>query len=283
MKILGRTKLFYFTKIFSELNLNTPEIFRISNDRKLYIQEYLGAETLSQIIEKEGLSERVKALVMQSLERLYNLQTKTQNQIDYSQTFEYEAYDELPIMHDLFYFKNFMVDVLGIHYHKSTLLKEFKQLVSVFNSFKATGLMIRDFQSRNIMVDDNDDVFFIDYQSAMKGPLTYDVVSFLYQAKANFPEDFQNKMLDFYYSLWNDSAKVEELKRSVNYVKLLRFLQVLGAYGFRGLIQRKPHFIESIEKGIDNVYNFSETWDDMQNYPELKKVINDLNIIEIKR
>ena len=267
---------FYFSEIFSGLNLNTPKIFKISEDRKIYIQEFLGKHTLSEIIEKEGLNERTKSLVRQTLEKLFQLQTSTDGKIDYSKTFEYERYDEFPVTNDLFYFKSFIADVLEIPYHKATLLKEFKKLTSEIENCGPTGLMIRDFQARNIMVDDQDAVFFIDYQSAMKGPLMYDVISFLYQAKANFPEDFREEMLSYYFSLWKDENTVKELKNSVKPIQLIRFMQVLGAYGFRGLIQRKPHFISSIDKGIENLEELAGSWDGTQYYPELKKLITAL-------
>lgn len=267
---------FYFSEIFSGLNLNTPKIFKISEDRKIYIQEFLGKHTLSEIIEKEGLNERTKSLVRQTLEKLFQLQTSTDGKIDYSKTFEYERYDEFPVTNDLFYFKSFIADVLEIPYHKATLLKEFKKLTSEIENCGPTGLMIRDFQARNIMVDDQDAVFFIDYQSAMKGPLMYDVISFLYQAKANFPEDFREEMLSYYFSIWKDENTVKELKNSAKTIQLIRFMQVLGAYGFRGLIQRKPHFISSIDKGIENLEELAGSWDGTQYYPELKKLITAL-------
>ena len=267
---------FYFSQVFSELDLNIPKIFKISEDRKLYIQEFLGENTLSEIIQKEGLSARVKSLVKQTLEKLFELQTKTQNKIDYSKTFEYENYDELPISNDLFYFKNFIADVLEIPYHKSSLLKEFKKLTEKLENSEPKGLMIRDFQSRNIMVNGKDEVFFIDYQSAMKGPLMYDVISFLFQAKANFSDDFKEEMLNYYFSLWKDEESVEKLKLSVKPLQLIRFMQVLGAYGFRGLIQKKPHFVASLSLGIENLYHFSNNWEEMKSFPELRKVIGDL-------
>ena len=267
---------YYFSSVFSDLKLNSPEIFKISEDRKLYIQEFLGENTLSEIIEKEGLSERVKSLVKQTLTKLFELQTKTENQIDYSKTFEYEKYDELPITNDFFYFKSFIADVLEIPYHKSTLLKEFRKLTEVLENSAPIGLMIRDFQARNIMVNSDDKVFFIDYQSAMKGPLMYDVVSFLFQAKANFPENFKEEMLAFYISLWENQETEYQLKQSLKPIQLIRFMQVLGAYGFRGLIQRKPHFLKSLDLGIENLYQFSNHWEEMENFPELKKLIDEL-------
>jgi aminoglycoside/choline kinase family phosphotransferase len=272
----------YYSDIFSDLNLNTPTIFTISDDRKMYIQEFLGENTLSEVISKEGLSENVKSLVKQTLEKLYQLQISTQDKIDFSRTFEYESYDELPVTHDLYYFKNFVADVLELEYHKSTLLKEFKQIVNLIENLEPKGLMIRDFQARNIMVNENNKVSFIDYQSAMKGPLMYDVISFLFQAKANFPENFKNEMLVFYINQFENEGIQLQLKKSVKPIQLMRFLQVLGAYGFRGLIQRKQHFISSIEKGIENITEFAKTWENMKDYPELEKVIQQLSLEKTK-
>lgn len=266
----------YYSQVFSDLKLNTPAIIAISDDRKMYIQEFLGAKTLSEVITEENLSTRVKTLVQQTLQKLFTLQTATQGKIDFTKTFEYESYDELPIIHDLYYFKNFVADVLEIEYNKSTLLKEFKKIAELVENLEPKGIMIRDFQARNIMVNENNEVSFIDYQSAMKGPLMYDVISFLFQAKANFPEDFKNEMLNFYIQLFENQEIQTQLRNSVKPIQMMRFLQVLGAYGFRGLIQRKQHFMASLEQGIQNITQFAYSWDEMKNYPELRKVIEQL-------
>lgn len=266
----------YYSQVFSELSLNTPAILSISDDRKMYIQQFLGEKTLSEVITKEYVSQEVKSLVQQTLEKLFQLQIKTQGKIDFTKTFEYESYDELPIIHDLYYFKNFVADVLELEYNKSTLLKEFKKIASLVENLEPKGIMIRDFQARNIMVNGENEVSFIDYQSAMKGPLMYDVISFLFQAKADFPEDFKNEMLDFYIQLFDNQEIKIQLRRSVKPIQMMRFLQVLGAYGFRGLIQRKQHFMASLEKGIQNITQFASCWEEMDNYPELFKVIQQL-------
>lgn len=273
----------YYSNVFTELKLNTPAIFTISEDRKMYVQEFLGAQTLSEIITKEHVSPRIKSLVEQTLEKLFRLQAQTQGKIDFSKTFEYESYDELPVIHDLYYFKNFVADVLELEYNKSTLLKEFKKIAALVENLEPKGIMIRDFQARNIMVNEKDEVSFIDYQSAMKGPLMYDVISFLFQAKANFPENFKNEMLDFYIQRFEDQKIQHQLKNSVKPIQMMRFLQVLGAYGFRGLIQRKKHFMASLEKGIQNITQFATSWEDMKNYPELNKVIEQLTLQETKK
>ncbi|WP_343681135.1 aminoglycoside phosphotransferase family protein [Chryseobacterium arthrosphaerae] len=266
----------YYSGVFSDLNLNTPRILAVSEDRKMYVQEFLGKYTLSEVITRENVSDLVQSLVQQTLEKLFRLQMETLGKIDFSKTFEYEAYDELPVIHDLYYFKNFIADVLELEYNKSALLKEFRQIASLIESLQPTGIMIRDFQARNIMVNEKNEVSFIDYQSAMEGPLMYDVISFLFQAKANFPEDFKNRMLEFYIQLFENQETRIKLKESVKPIQMMRFLQVLGAYGFRGLIQRKQHFVASLEKGIQNITDFAASWEDMKNYPELTKVIGQL-------
>ncbi|PWW29856.1 aminoglycoside phosphotransferase family protein [Chryseobacterium sp. AG844] len=273
----------YYSRVFSDLSLNTPSILAVSEDRKMYIQEFLGQQTLSEVIAKEHLSPTVKSLVKQTLEKLYQLQMQTQGKIDFSRTFEYENYDELPVIHDLYYFKNFVADFLELEYNKSTLLKEFKKIAVLIENLEPKGIMIRDFQARNIMVNERNEVSFIDYQSAMKGPLMYDVISFLFQAKANFPEDFKLEMLDYYIEQFENPETKVQLRNAVMPVQMMRFLQVLGAYGFRGLIQRKQHFMASLEQGIQNITQFADSWEEMKNYPELQKVIQQLTSEKAKQ
>ncbi|MBB6332307.1 aminoglycoside/choline kinase family phosphotransferase [Chryseobacterium sediminis] len=266
----------YYSEVFSSLKLNTPSILAVSDDRRMYIQEFLGQHTLSEIITKEQQSSAVRSLVQQTLEKLFQLQMQTQEKIDFSKTFEYESYDELPVIHDLYYFKNFVADFLELEYNKSTLLKEFKKIAVLIENIEPKGIMIRDFQARNIMVNEKNEVSFIDYQSAMKGPLMYDVISFLFQAKANFTEDFKQEMLEFYIQQFENPETRTQLKDTVKPIQMMRFLQVLGAYGFRGLIQRKQHFMASLKKGIQNITQFADSWEQMNDYPELKKVIQQL-------
>lgn len=272
---------FYFSDVFTSLYLNTPKILKISEDRQMYIQEFLGEKTLSQIIENEGINEKTTRLIKKTLQKLFEFQHKTQGKIDYSQTFEYEKYDRIPIQHDLFYFKFLFVDILELPYHKSTLIKEFELLTDIIQNLAPRGLMIRDFQSRNIIVND-DEVYFIDYQSAMYGNLMYDVISFLYQAKANFPEDFRREMLDFYIHLFDDEQVREELRASILPIRMVRNLQVLGAYGYRGLVQKKEHFIKSIAQGIENLKQTAQDWQNIEAFPELRSIIDRLNMDNVK-
>lgn len=280
--ILENESFLYFSHVFSELKLNTPEILSVSKDKTIYLQEFLGEQTLFEYFPKVSSDEELRTLLQNVLEKLYELQMKTQGRIDYSKTFEYEKYNELPILHDLNYFKFLLVDILEIPYHKTRLLTEFKKLTHLIEQLGPKGLMIRDFQSRNIMLGPKQEIYFIDYQSAMHGPLLYDVVSFLYQAKAPFSAKLRKDMLTYYLNLFEDANQRKELKQGILPLRLIRSLQVLGAYGLRGLVQRKSHFLSSLENGIKNTSSLSRQWKEMTHFPELLCVIQALESPETK-
>ena len=119
--------------------------------------------------------------------------------------------------------------------------------------------MFRDFQSRNIIVNNNE-VFFIDYQGGMQGALQYDVASLLWQAKAELSDEWKSSLLEYYMDTI-DALLEKPVNRQLfvsqyhGYV-LIRLLQVLGAYGFRGLFERKAHFLTSIPLALKNLKDF---------------------------
>ena len=119
--------------------------------------------------------------------------------------------------------------------------------------------MYRDFQSRNIMVKD-DAVHFIDFQGGMKGAIQYDVASLLWQAKANLSEQWKKDLMEYYIEEVNQLLdKPVDKKTFINQYQgfvLIRLLQVLGAYGFRGLFERKAHFLTSIPLALKNLKDF---------------------------
>ena len=129
------------------------------------------------------------------------------------------------------------------------------------------------------MVKDNE-LYFIDFQGGRKGPLNYDVVSLLYQVKAQIPQAVRNELIQYYKEEMKQFVNPEEVKFDTyqpNFV-YLRLLQVLGAYGFRGLIQKKSHFIESIPYALKELKIWSENHP-LKDYPELQKVISQLSTL----
>jgi RNase adapter protein RapZ len=142
--------------------------------------------------------------------------------------------------------------------------------------------MFRDFQSRNIMVtpllqEGLGEVHFIDYQGGMKGAPQYDVASLLWQAKANLPDDWKLNLLEDYINSFEkiveETVDRDVFRSQYNGYVLIRLLQVLGAYGFRGLFERKAHFLTSIPLALQNLKWFINNQSVGIAVPEFKKVL----------
>jgi hypothetical protein len=159
-------------------------------------------------------------------------------------------------MSDLLYFKYYFLDTLKIAYDKEKLLSDFEAIGNYLAAADHKYFMFRDFQSRNIMIK-NESIHFIDYQGGMKGALQYDVASLLWQAKANLSDEWKDSLLDYYMDCveknLEKSINRNEFISQYNGYVLIRLLQVLGAYGFRGLFERKAHFLSSIPLALKNL------------------------------
>jgi hypothetical protein len=176
----------------------------------------------------------------------------------------------------LLYFKYYFLDPLKIAYDKENLIDDFEALSTYLDHVKNKYFMFRDFQSRNIFIKNNE-VHFIDYQGGMKGALQYDVASLLWQAKANLPDTWKNSLLAYYMDCVDDILqtpldRVRFVSQYNGYV-LIRLLQVLGAYGFRGLFERKAHFLISIPLALTNLKWFLDNKETGIALPEFERVL----------
>ena len=181
-------------------------------------------------------------------------------------------------MADLLYFKYYFLDALRKPYDKQKLIDDFEALSNYLTHTEYKYFMFRDFQSRNIMVKEDDSVHFIDYQGGMKGAPQYDVASMLWQARANLPDEWKNNLLDDYMNAF-EKITGENIDKNIfrsqyNGYVLIRLLQVLGAYGFRGLFERKAQFLTSIPLALRNLKEFFENQSLGISVPEFRKVLD---------
>ncbi|MFI5132826.1 MAG: phosphotransferase [Chitinophagales bacterium] len=268
----------YFSKHFKEKKLAVPEIFTVSDDEAYYLQEDFGDISLLHRLESEGFCETVYTLFKKSLEALAHLQVKGDEELDYEHCLTNKEFGKQAILADLLYFKYYFLDALRRPYDKQKLLDDFEALSNYLAHTEYKYFMFRDFQSRNILVKDDNSVHFIDYQGGMKGAPQYDVASMLWQARANLPDEWKENLLADYMNAFEkliDAPLDKNLFRSqYNGYVLIRLLQVLGAYGFRGLFERKAQFLTSIPLALTNLKKFFTN----QNFgivvPEFRKVLD---------
>lgn len=271
---------FYFSQVFSKYKLPVPEIIAKSRDKQYYLLQDLGNVSLFELMEAEGHTEHVKNLFRKSIDQLVRFHWEAGKEIDYSLCFAASAFDRKQILSDLLYFKYYFADLLKIHYNKPALLEELEEWSKGLSSVRPQTFMYRDFQSRNIQVV-NDEVYFIDYQGGMQGLPQYDLASLLWQARAQLPTEWKNEMVNYYFQALKTLPEIpsfNEMEFRKVYLEcvLLRILQTLGAYGFRGLLERKPHFIKSIKPALNQLKFFLETYGHIPAFSELRHVLEQI-------
>lgn len=268
---------FYFSEEFHKKKLAIPEIFAISNDRMFYLQEDFGDISLLNRLEAKGFTEEVYYFFKKSLENLALLQVKADEDLNYDRCLTNKEFGKQAIMADLLYFKYYFLDALRKPYDKQKLMDDFEALSNYLTHTEYKYFMFRDFQSRNIFITKNNSVHFIDYQGGMKGAPQYDVASLLWQARANLPDEWKNNLLQDYLNalekIIDKSVDRNIFRSQYNGYVLIRLLQVLGAYGFRGLFERKAQFLTSIPLALQNLRDFFGNQSIGISVPELSKVL----------
>ena len=286
----------YMSRHFSQLGLPVPKVLWVSEDEMSYTQEDLGDTLLFDAIkhgrETGNFNDTERTLLERTLRALAHIQIEGARDFDWSKCFPIPAMDERSIRWDLNYFKYCFLKGTKIEFSEPDLEDDFDRMVSNLTAERSysetvlqqSGLstqwsfLYRDFQSRNVMIKDGKP-YFIDFQGGRKGPTQYDVASFLWQAKANIPAALREELIDAYL---DELEKIEisthhspitnrdSWKESLKHFVLLRTLQVLGAYGYRGNFERKPHFLESIPNALINLEEiFTQNPELQQEYPTL--------------
>lgn len=267
----------YFTNHFQKIQAPVPHIYYTSSNGQMYIQQDFGPVSLLNELEKYGQDDYVFSLFQKSLKALSYLQIKGFRDLDYSYCLTSKEFGKQAILSDLLYFKYYFLDTLKIPYDKEKLIDDFEALSNYLTHVEHKYFMFRDFQSRNICIQ-NEQVHFIDYQGGMKGALQYDVASLLWQARANLSDDWKNSLLEYYMDcvseiLENPIDRNRFVSQYNGYV-LIRLMQVLGAYGFRGLFERKAQFLTSIPLALQNIKWFLENKKMGIALPEFERILN---------
>lgn len=269
------------TNHFLKHQVPVPTIIARADDDLHYLVQDLGDQTLLKLLQARRVGDSIPDDVLgyykEALTQLAHLQIKAGADLDRSLCWERQRFDKQSMLWDLNYFKYYFLRIKLPVYNEQALENDFHQLADYLLEAPSDFFMFRDFQARNIMIHKNRP-WFIDFQGGRRGALPYDVISLLYQAKANLPHDIRASLLTHYLSVASKLTPIDEEAFRSHYsgFQLIRFLQVLGAYGFRGLIEGKAHFVESIPFALKNL----EWWLEHNNLPielpELVKAVKEL-------
>lgn len=269
----------YMARHFAEKGLPVPTVMAVSDDGMCYLQTDLGDNLLFKEIEKgratKSFSAHEKELLAKTIRLLPRVQFLGAEGMDFSVCYPTENFDHRSVMWDLNYFKYCFLKATGLEFDEEALEDDFQAMAEVLLKTDTNTFMYRDFQSRNVMICDGEP-WLIDFQGGRRGPFYYDIASFLWQAKANLPDSLRMELLDQYLAALQPFYPIskEAFLANLRHFVLFRTLQVLGAYGFRGYFEKKPHFMQSVPFAIANLRALlSEPYAE---YPYLTKLLTKL-------
>jgi aminoglycoside/choline kinase family phosphotransferase len=250
----------YLAKHFTLRKLPVPKILAVSDDGTRYLQTDLGRRSLFEALAGGRAAggrytEEEKQLLRRTIAALPNLQVRGARGLDFSYCYPQAELDRTSVLFDLNYFKYCFLKATGLDFHELKLEANFQLMAVDLTEENSESFLYRDFQARNVMLSPEGEPYFIDFQGGRRGPVQYDVASFLWQASARYSADLRNELIDVYLESLKQYTEVNEpvFRHKLRLFVLFRTLQVLGAYGFRGYFERKEHFLKSIPPAMDNL------------------------------
>ncbi|MDH4351579.1 MAG: phosphotransferase, partial [Gemmatimonadota bacterium] len=243
-----------FAKAFREAGLPVPEVYAEDREAGVWLEEDLGDTTLFQALSaarvecgEDEFPADIERLYRRALSVLPRFQVLGHRVIDYRVAYPRQAFDQQSIRWDLNYFKYHFLKLAHVPFNEQRLEDDFSRLTAHLLEADAEYFLYRDFQSRNIMVR-AEEPWFLDFQGGRRGAPHYDVASLLYDAKADLPGSVRVALLEHYLDALSDHVAVnrpEFRTRFVGFV-LVRVMQAMGAFGYRGFFERKRRFLESV-------------------------------------
>ncbi|HEX2787805.1 MAG TPA: phosphotransferase [Ignavibacteria bacterium] len=254
-----------FTQIFKANGFNVPEIYIVSNDSLYYLEEDLGDETLFSYCK----SHKCENLYLEALRQLAYIQIELKNKIDYNYCYETKIFDNAQLEFDLNKFNNSFVKQFEIQFSGKNFENIKKYLLDSLDKADKSYFIYRDYQPRNIMLYKNE-FYFIDYQSGRKGPLYYDVVSFIFSGSSNITNENKLKYLEQYNNILKTNFNLDYSDKIKEFydIAVMRILQMLGSYGSTYSTKKDTSYLKKINKQVDNILFVVENSD----VPEMKKL-----------
>ncbi len=247
-----------FSRHFRSRGLPVPEIYASALDAGAYLEEDLGDVTLFQFLSDHRAGDDVAPEVVEAyckvVEQLPRFQIEASRDLNYKVCYPRPSFDRQSIAWDLNYFKYYFLRLAEVPFNEQDLEADFGRLTRFLLTAGRDYFLYRDFQSRNVMLRDGRP-FFLDYQGGRKGALHYDIASLLYDAKADLPPTLRQHLLEHYLASLSQFVQLtqDEFMRHYYAFVYVRIMQALGAYGFRGFYERKPHFLQSVPFALKNL------------------------------
>lgn len=155
---------------------------------------------------------------------------------------------------------------LELNHEESTLLQQSMEWIATEVAQQPFTFIHRDYHSRNLMlVNEQADLGVIDFQDAMRGPCTYDLVSLLKDCYISWPREKILEWVAFFYTQSTYSAhySLNAFVRAFDLCGLQRHLKVLGVFARLHLRDNKPGYLKDLPLTLKYVLECTESYEEL--------------------
>ena len=244
-------------------DVHVPAIHAINHEHGFILLEDLGDELL------------LKVLTSDNKDKLYKSAMATILKIQSSPTDKLPEFDKNHMMSELKLFHEYFLKA----YLDLALTKEDELLLQETFSWLTREILKqpkvfihRDYHSRNLIIVNSNpkDIGVIDFQDAMRGPFTYDLVSLLKDCYKQWPREEVLKWLEHFHQNISPSFDwtLDEFTRAFDLCGLQRHLKVLGIFCRLKFRDKKSAYLRDLPLTFNYVTACVES------YSELKPFYN---------
>jgi aminoglycoside/choline kinase family phosphotransferase len=232
--------------------LPVPAIRDEDGARGILLLEDLGDTTLQEGIRSASAAER-DPLYREALDQLVRLQDQSTRGRSTAPCFDV-AFDVEKLAWELHYFlKHFLEGHLGRDLSvedRATLSEGFHALAEQIASWPRV-LCHRDFHSRNLMMHAGT-LYWIDFQDARMGPVTYDLASLLRDSYVDLGEDFVAEQLEEFrrHAVPGEDRRAFGERFELTCVQ--RNLKALGTFGYMASVRGNTVYLPYIPRTLDH-------------------------------
>ncbi len=253
------------TELIRDVGVNAPEIISMDMKQGFILLDDLGTKPYLDHLDKSSADN----LYIDAIEALINMQ-----KIDAI----LPSYDEqlLQSEMDLFetWYLNRHLDIELNEAQKTVLGNTFDLLIQ--NAIEQPQVFVhRDYHSRNLMITDENNPGVIDYQDAVIGPITYDLVSLFKDCYIEWPREKVELWLDLYLARITPARLIdkETLLRWFDLMGVQRHLKVLGIFARLNYRDGKPQYLNDLPLTLKYVVDTCDSYEELL---PLKQLLEEL-------
>ncbi|MFO1256861.1 MAG: phosphotransferase [Gammaproteobacteria bacterium] len=237
-------------KVFAEKGVPVPQIFAYDDVQGFVLLADFGDELLLNHLSADN----VHHWYAQALQILKPLARKTE-----TSTYRFPLFDENRILRELNTFHEWCLDkLLGLEVtHSIAKLLNETYAALVQSALSQPQVMVHlDYHSRNLMIQrETGHLGVIDFQDAVIGPITYDLVSLTKDCYITWPENWVSQWVgSFYYQsideqiISKEQVSLEQFNQWYAWMGLQRHLKVLGVFSRLKLRDGKSGYIKDMPR-----------------------------------